>query len=417
MRIALLTLGSRGDVQPFVALGSRLLRAGYDVTLVAPAQFADFATEHDLDFAPLDRRFLEMMDQSAVKDFIDDGSGKLRGVRMAMPILAQTVRDSWAGAKNADAIVYHLKILAGYHIAEKLGIPAFMAMPLPIYPTSAFPNPVLGSNVPAALNRLTYAVNSAGKSPMMGMINKWRQEELGLPPRGRFASEATLPDGRPLPVLHAYSPTVVPVPDDWPPHVSATGYWFLDGHDEWEPPAALTAFLNDGPPPVYVGFGSMVTKDPAGKLATIVEALRLAGRRGVVAAGWAGMHAANLPNSIHLLKEAPHEWLFPRMSAVVHHGGAGTTAAGLRAGRPTVVAPFFGDQPFWGRRVHALGVGPEPVPQKRMTPEKLAAAILEAETDTTMRARAVAIGEQIRAEDGTGRAVDFIEQRLSVPVS
>lgn len=289
-----------------------------------------------------------------------------------------------------------------------------MAMPLPVYPTRAFTNPILPFELPAALNRLSYTANSGGKAPFMSMINEFRREELGLPPRSRLASEERLPDGRSIPILHAYSPAVVPIPPDWPPHVTATGYWFVGADPAWQPPADLAAFLDAGPPPVYVGFGSMVTQDPASKIAVVVEALRLSGQRGVIAAGWAGLQAADLPDTIHLLDRAPHDWLFPRMSAVVHHGGAGTTAAGLRAGRPTIIAPFFGDQPFWGRRVQALGVGPPPLPQKRLTAEALAAAIRAVVSDDGIRARAAALGERIRAEDGVERAVEWIGSQLTV---
>lgn len=412
MRITILTLGTRGDVQPFVALGVGLQQAGHDVTVVTAEQFADFVAARGLAFAPLDRRFLEMIDTSAGKAVFDNGGGRLQVIRMAMPIMRRILHDSWAGAQGAEAIIYHQKILAGYHIAEKLGIPALVAMPLPVYPTRAYTNPILPFNLPAAFNRAGYAANSGGKVPFMGIVNEFRKEELRLPPRGRFASEERLPDGRPIPILHAYSPAVVPVPDDWPPHVTATGYWFLEAEAAWEPPADLAAFLDAGPPPVYVGFGSMVTGDPTAKMTLIVEALRLAGRRGVVAAGWAGLSAPDLPDSVHLIDHAPHDWLFPRTAAVVHHGGAGTTAAGLRAGRPTVVTPFFGDQIFWGRRVSALGVGPEPLPQKRLTAEALAAAIGAAVTDDETRARAEDLGRQIQAEDGVGRAVAWIERWL-----
>lgn len=412
MRITLLTLGTRGDVQPFVALGVGLRRAGYDVTLVTAEQFADFVADHELDFAPLDRRFLEMMDTSEGKEVFEGGS-RLQVIRMAMPIMRSVLHDSWMGAKGADAVVYHQKILAGYDIAEKLGIPAIMAMPLPIYPTRIFTNPLLPIGLPTALNRTSYAANSGGKVPFMGMVNALRKDELGLPPRGRFASEERLPDGRLIPLLHAFSPAVVPVPSDWPAHVTATGYWFLDDDQEWRPPDDLRRFLDDGPPPVYIGFGSMVTKDTVGKMSIILEALRLSGQRGVVAAGWAKLNMADLPATVHLLDHAPHEWLFPRMTSVVHHGGAGTTAAGLRAGLPTVIAPFFGDQHFWGRRVFELGAGPKPIPQRKMTAEKLAAAIRETIDEQAMRTAAGALGEKIRAENGVGQAVGMIGSWLT----
>ena len=174
-------------------------------------------------------------------------------------------------------------------------------------------------------------------------------------------------------------------------------------------PSKLREFLRAGPPPVYVGFGSIAGRNPAQTTQTVVGALERAGQRGVLSSGWGGLEAARLPGTVFKLDAAPHDLLFPHMAAVVHHGGAGTTAAGLRAGKPTVVCPFFGDQPFWGARVAALGVGPAPIPQRRLTAENLAAAIRRAVTDTEMQGRAYELGVKLRAEDGVGRAVQFIE--------
>lgn len=416
MRICILTLGSRGDVQPYVALGVGLQRAGYNVTVVTAEQFGPFVTDHGLDFAPMDPRFLDITNTKAGQSTFEGGNRR-ELMRLAMPALRQILDDSWSGAQGADAIIYHQKVLAGYHIAEKLGVPTFVAMPIPVQPTRDFTNPIAGRALPGLFNRASFSVNSLGKAPFMGMVNEWRRNTLGLPPRPRFASEERLPDGTPIPVLHAYSPAVVPPPGDWPTHVITTGYWFLDSAEDWEPPAELADFLEAGPPPVYVGFGSMVTTQAEAKSRMVVEALGLSGRRGIIASGWAGLGAAGLPGTVIRIDQAPHEWLFPRMAAVVHHGGAGTTAAGLRAGRPTVVVPFFGDQSFWGGRVFELGAGPEPIPQKRLTAELLAEAITLATTDGGMARRADALGAALRAEDGVGAAVAFIAERLGERVS
>jgi sterol 3beta-glucosyltransferase len=217
---------------------------------------------------------------------------------------------------------------------------------------------------------------------------------------------------RPLPVLHCYSQQVITRPDDWPDHAYVTGYWWLDETNNWQPPADLEAFLANETPPVYVGFGSMIAEDPARVTRIVIEALTQSGQRGVIASGWGGIRPADLPPSIYLLKEAPHDWLFPRMSALVHHGGAGTTAAGLRAGKPTVICPFIADQPFWGNRVAVLGAGPKPIPQKKLNVDDLAAAIRTAATDQAMRTRSEALGAKLRAEDGVAQAVQIIGQLL-----
>lgn len=215
--------------------------------------------------------------------------------------------------------------------------------------------------------------------------------------------------GRPVLRLYPYSPAVIPTPADWDANSIATGYWFLEQTDEWTPDPALLRFLAAGPAPVYVGFGSMPAEDATAKTRVVLEALAEAGLRGVLATGWGGLSAAEVPDSVFTLDAAPHDWLFTRMAAVVHHGGAGTTGAGLRAGVPTVICPFFGDQPFWGRRVAALGVGPAPIAQKKLTAERLAAALRSATGDPEIRSRAAALSATIRREDGIGRAIEAIE--------
>jgi UDP:flavonoid glycosyltransferase YjiC (YdhE family) len=212
------------------------------------------------------------------------------------------------------------------------------------------------------------------------------------------------------PTLLAYSPSVVPTPADWPASVHVTGYWFLDEPAGWQPPADLVAFLEGGPPPVYVGFGSMPDREAQQMTALVVRALELCGQRGVLLSGWSGLGGATLPGTIHHLESIPHAWLFPRVAAVVHHGGAGTTAAGLRAGVPSIVTPFLSDQYFWAARVAALGVGPESVSYHKLTAERLAEMIRQATTDEAMRAQARVMGQRIEAERGVERAVELIEQ-------
>jgi sterol 3beta-glucosyltransferase len=210
-------------------------------------------------------------------------------------------------------------------------------------------------------------------------------------------------------VLHGFSAHVVPRPADWPDHAAISGFWHLERQADWQPGAALEDFLAAGEPPVYVGFGSMAGKDPARLTKIVLEALQEAAVRGILASGWGGLAAQDLPESVFQIDHAPHDWLFPRMSAVVHHGGAGTTAAGLRAGRPAVVCPFMGDQPFWASRVSALGAGPEPIPQKKLTAGGLAAAIRAALRNDKYQENALALGGKIRLEDGVSTAVSMIE--------
>jgi sterol 3beta-glucosyltransferase len=209
--------------------------------------------------------------------------------------------------------------------------------------------------------------------------------------------------------LHGYSEFVSPRPGDWPDTAHITGYWFLDQNDGWQPSVALVDFLKAGEAPVYVGFGSMAGRNPQRMANLVVEALQKAKTRGIIATGWGGLDAGNLPETIFKIDNVPHDWLFPQVSAVVHHGGAGTTAAGLRAGRPSIICPFLVDQPYWGERVYALGAGNKPIPQKKLTAEKLAEAIREVTTSQLIRQNAETVGEKIRQEDGITNAITILE--------
>ena len=194
----------------------------------------------------------------------------------------------------------------------------------------------------------------------------------------------TQPRGGPVLGLHCYSPLVQPTPADWPETIITSGYWFLDQSAEWQPPEDLLTFLEAGPPPVYIGFGSMTGSKPEKLGRVALEALAQSGQRGIFGLGWGGISAKNLPSNVYKMESVPHDWLFPQMAAVVHHGGAGTTAAGLRAGIPSVIVPFFGDQQFWAGRVRDLGVGPPPVPKKKLTADRLSQAIRVAVSNDEM---------------------------------
>lgn len=243
-----------------------------------------------------------------------------------------------------------------------------------------------------------------------GPTNQWRASRLDLPPWRSFAEmhNSRRPFGTPW--LFPYSPSVLPKPPDWEAHHHVTGYWFLDSPTDWQPPADLLRFLESGPPPVYIGFGSMSHEDPERLTRQALRALELSGQRGVLSTGWGGVTRFAASSNVFYVDDVPHAWLFPRMGAVVHHGGAGTTSAGLRAGVPSIITPFAGDQHAWAGLVAQLGVGPRAVPIKKLSAEKLAEAIHTAMNDAALRARAAALGEKIRAENGVARAVEVIER-------
>ncbi|MBZ0298047.1 MAG: glycosyltransferase, partial [Anaerolineae bacterium] len=219
------------------------------------------------------------------------------------------------------------------------------------------------------------------------------------------------------PLINGFSPYVVPHAPDWPDHVYTTGYWFYDKHPDWQPDAALLDFLQAGPPPVYLGFGSMSNRNPEATANIMIEALKRTGQRGIISKGWAGLHSRSLPESIFLLDSAPHDWLFPQMAAIVHHGGAGTTATALRAGVPSTVVPHMADQFYWGRRVYELGVGDPAIYRHKLNVDRLATAIEHMISDQAMRQRAAELGVKLQQEDGVGNAVAAFQDILQQPVT
>ncbi len=413
MKIMILALGTRGDVQPYIALGMGLQWSGYDVTIATSARFTAMITERGLRHVPLNADFMTMMEGADGKAAVS-GTHIFALLKHVRPMLSEFLDESWQAAQGADAIIYHPKAISAPHIAEKLAVPAFLAHPVPLFAaTRAFPSPALPfANLGGVLNRWSYVINKAGTGPFTGLITQWRNDVLGLPP----AKHAWMRAGQPVPHLYSYSPRVIPTPADWDASVTVTGYWFLDHPATWQPDPALVQFLAAGPAPVYVGFGSMANNDAPRTTQIVLQAVQRVGVRAVLATGVGGLIVDNAPDNVFLLKEAPHDWLFPHMVAIVHHGGAGTTAAAFRAGTPQLVCPFFGDQPFWGRRVAALGVGPHPIKQKQLAVAPLAQALTMLITDHMMHHRAAELGAEIRAEDGVARAVEAITARLGATV-
>lgn len=419
MRILLATIGTRGDVQPFLALALGLRARGHDVAICTCPRFKPMLDAHGVPLLPLDEGLLELLDSTAGRALfagLDGALGMLRTIpkvlRTVGPIHHRLVADAWAATEAfaPDVVVHHPKLFCMPAFAARRGIPAVLALFVPmLVPTGEMPLPGLPRLPlgPCYRRGTWHALRMAMHAGSATYVRAWRRRH---DPQGR--SRAATPfrtaRGHPLPVLHACSAAVCPAPRDWPAHATVTGYWFLPAAD-WTPPPALAAFLDAGPPPVYIGFGSMAGVDPAATTRVVLAAIAHARVRAVLATGWGGLAAGDVPADVFMLDAAPHEALFPRMAAVVHHGGAGTTAAGLRAGCPTVVCPFAVDQPFWGARVQALGAGPAPIPQRRLDPARLGGAIRAAVHDPAMRDAARRLSSAIRAEDGVGTAIARIE--------
>ncbi|MGD2135796.1 MAG: glycosyltransferase [Gemmatimonadales bacterium] len=419
MHVALLTAGSRGDVQPYVALGAGLAAAGHGVRLVTHRVFERSAQAHGLDFAGIGGDPREAVESDIGQSWLGSGENPAKFVigmaKIMRPLMADAVRDALAACRDTDLILFSpLGWLAAHHVAEKLRLPLAGAYLQPFTPTRSFPPPFArsGWSLGALHNRFAYLV---GEHLFWWLFrrsaNAARRDILGLSPMPLRAPFPAL-RARSRLMLYGFSPSVLAPPEDWPASAHVTGYWFLDDANGWEPPEDLVRFLADGRPPVYVGFGSMHARSAHAVTRLVLEALDRAGQRGILLTGWGALTDEAVPDSVYALEHVPHDWLFPRVAAVVHHCGAGTTGAGLRAGVPTVPVPFFADQPFWARCLGDVGVATKPVPFKRLTTKRLATAIERAVGDDRLHERAAAVGRTVRAEDGVGRAVELIEREF-----
>jgi sterol 3beta-glucosyltransferase len=417
MRVAIIAPGSRGDVQPYIALGKGLEQAGHVVRLVTHQNFEMLVNSHGLEFWPVEGSVKDIAQSKEMRGLLEKGN--------FLAIMSQMAKEAQRGAfaltegglaacRGMDLVLAGIGgLFVGLSLAEKLGLLLLQAYYIPFTPTRAFPSflfPKLPSWLRGSLNRLSHHL--ARQIMWQGFRSAdrlARRKVLGLP-AAPFWGPYNTDRVHQCPVLYGFSPSVIPRPSDWDSNIHVTGYWFLDPAVDWTPPSALMEFLQAGSPPVYVGFGSMSNRKPEETADLVLQALARTQQRAIILSGWSGLHKANLPASVFMLDSIPFSWLFPRVAAIVHHGGAGTTAAGLRAGVPSIVVPFFGDQPFWGQRVAELGVGPEPIPRKKLTVERLAQAIHQALTDQTMRQRAANLGSKIQAEDGITRAVAIVQQ-------
>ena len=413
MRILILTFGTRGDVQPYVALAHAAIGAGHEAAVCTAEGFRPFVEDADVPYLHMSNDMLDLI-QTAMPT-MSGAADSLRLIRRMTAAMRASLLDQWRAAQTyePDLLVYHPKSLGGLHIAERLQIPVAVSLPLPFFTaTRAFPIPFIARwPLGGAANRLSYQFNRFTALAYGAMINTFRRNTLGLAPLSRWSDYLTFPDGRPVPVLYGFSSTVVPVPADYPPHAHITGYWFLPDQTTWQPPPDLQAFLAAGEPPLYLGFGSMgFGKHAAAHGATILEGVRHVGARAVVATGWGAIDLTETSDHVLVVRDIPHDWLLPRTAAVIHHGGAGTTAAGLRAGRPTLICPILGDQGFWAERVFHLGAGPRPVPIRRLTATNLTQRLDQLLTEPHYRSTADRLGQAIRSEDGTGQAIRTLER-------
>ncbi len=405
MHITILALGSRGDVQPYVALGSGLKSAGHQVRFVTFESFAGLVAEHHLDLHAI---------QGNAQALVSSGGTNMLGLVRSFAALAQGYARDLSAPQlgETDLIINQLPAgLYGFDLAEKYAVPMILASVIPLARTRAFPLMGFPKLSLPAYNKATYYLGEQMAWQLFRTsINRWREATLHLPSlpiQGYFEKIGT----RQIPIVNGFSQHVVPRPDDWHENIHITGYWFPEDK-HWQPSEDLSAFLAAGTPPVFIGFGSMPIKDPQRTTTIVLDALKQSGQRGILHMGWGNLGNQPLPDTVFKIDYAPYDWLFPQMAMVIHHGGSGSTAFSLRSGVPYCVVSFVFDQFYWGERVAQLGVGPGPIRYKDLNVERLRDAILVGVSNSSMQRNARELGQKIRAENGIRNAVNVIEKML-----
>ncbi|KAI1860796.1 uncharacterized protein JN550_011258 [Neoarthrinium moseri] len=428
LNIVIQVVGSRGDVQPFIALGTELIRHGHRVRLATHNVFSDFVRDSGLEFYPIGGDPAELMAYMVKNPGLFPSMRSLRegDIQRKRKMVAEMLDGCWKSCIDpdpvtgrpfvAEAIIANPPSFAHIHCAQALGIPLHLMFTMPWSSTSAFPHPLINldlknTTVPVGLaNYVSYlAVEFLTWQGLGDLINSWRGT-LDLEPIPT-SEGPRLAESLKIPFTYCWSPALIPRPSDWPSHIGVCGFFFREP-PQFHPPRELADFLESGAPPIYIGFGSIVIDDPERLTTTLLQAIRVAGVRAIISRGWSQLGEANeVDENVLFIGDCPHEWLFQRVAAVIHHGGAGTTACGLLNGRPTTVIPFFGDQPFWGAMVAAAGAGPNPIPQRELNSDNLAEAITFCLTQDASVA-ALSLAEKMRNESGVRTAVDMFHANL-----
>ncbi|MGB3715923.1 MAG: glycosyltransferase [Candidatus Promineifilaceae bacterium] len=416
MRITILTIGSRGDVQPYLALAVGLMRSGHTVRLASHAIFENLIRDCGIDFALVrfnPRDIVSHPDVQRAKSNIVKFVLTVR--RIIGPQYFDVFDDFWQASQGADAIIASPTASNAYDCARSLRVPLLIGMLQPLIPTREFPSffmppvPTIGRT----LNKISHHLfNQVLWQSVRTEVNRWRRVRLGLRSAAFFGPYKQMYTAK-VPYMVACSPTIFPKPSDWEEWHHLTGYWFLENPSDARPPHEVLQFLESGKPPVYVGFGSMSQDQPERLTQIVIDALEESNQRGILASGWGGLQESALPDSMLLVEDVPHRWLFARLAAIIHHGGAGTTAEGLRSGIPSIVVPFGGDQHHWARILVKAGVSPDVPSIDKLTTSSLAKAIKIATSDPDLRTRASSLAEAIRAEDGVSRAVGIVNEYLT----
>lgn len=412
MRISMLTVGSTGDVRPYVLLGKELKSRGHEITIVTFSTFRKLIEEAGLNYYPISGDVEKMM--ASIMAPGARGLGYLPHLEKSLKDVAQPLmNDMLKSCEHADAMICTFFGSIYYSIAEKYRIPVVQTQYFPMDPNREAPIAAApGQRLGRVWNESSYKLGYL----LIGTLEKrylakWRQYN-GMQQRKLNTAPDYTVNGHYVPVIYAISPMVMPRPAEWNEHIRMSGFWFDDTPCTWQAPEDLKAFMEKGEKPVYIGFGSMNSGNMNKTITQVLRAVRAARVRAVINLGWSGAQLTS-NNTVYFADYIPHDWLFPRVRAVVHHGGAGTTAAGLRYGKPTLVIPFGGDQPFWGNRVYELGCGPKPISRDRLTVQRLTKGLLDLTSRGSYAVAAGELSERMALEHGTQKAADIVEQEIA----
>jgi len=404
--ITILCSGSRGDIQPYIALAQQLKKLAKDVRIAAGQSFESFVTGYGIECYPLSADFqTAKIDPQLLKDAqSSDNPLKMLLTFNKMKKYAVMMTDEmYSACENSELVVYHPGCTVGYFAAEKMGIPSILASPFPMHKTSETASVITYGRY-ALPNKFTYTLiqTMLWTVSQTGVAVLWKEKFGKLP--NNFTPPYERTDNR-HPAMISCSNYVFPRPSDWNEHIHQYGYWFVEESGDYMPPRALDEFLNSGGKPIYIGFGSVFHDDEKEHFANlIIEALQKCGRRGIIS----GMgEMSNLPDSIYAVENIPHTWLFPRCAAVCHHGGAGTSAAGFAAGVPSIIIPFSNDQFAWAHRAFDMGVGSYPIPKRKLTVDRLADAIRFTASEA-IKSEAAKLGKNISTENGAADCAQVI---------
>jgi sterol 3beta-glucosyltransferase len=421
MKIAITTVGTRGDLQPYIALGLGLKAAGHEVLIVSAKNEAAFVQDYGLNFFALNVDIQKLMEGNDVQEMAKGNNpikfivSHLKGSKKLKALMVATQAEIWKACQAADVIIFHPGMPIGFFIAKQLAKISVMANPFPVVSTSNYPS-ILFYTMPRfgkAFNVFTHFIFqklfwALSKPAIKQFWNTTIKTKMDF---SVSAIQQQIQSG--MPVLNGYSELFFSHSNKWSNNIKTTGSWLIETEANFVPPKGLVQFIEKAEPPIYIGFGSMKDVDSFNvTFKMIAEALVITKQRAVVALGWSKFNYAEpIPENIFLIESIPHSWLFPKMKMVIHHGGAGTTAAGLTAGKPTIIIPHNGDQPAWGLRVYELGVGAKPIKKTKLSKDNLVTAILFA-AQPEIITNAEKLGVELRKENGVEKAVRFITQQF-----